>query len=78
MPGHNHLYKLALATAVAGTLLFPSRGYANDVQIFPPQTVAGVACPQGNTLAADLGRYSQRSVFKYSNVQRGIGPRADI
>jgi hypothetical protein len=51
MPGHNHLYILALAAAVAGTFLFPSRGDASDVQIFPPQTVAGLVCPQGDTLA---------------------------
>jgi hypothetical protein len=51
MLGHNHFYKLALAAAVAASFLFPSRGYAKDVQIFPPQTIAGLACPQGNSLA---------------------------
>lgn len=51
MPGHSHHYKLALAAAVAATFLLPSRGYASDVQIFPPQTVAGLVCPQGDTLA---------------------------
>jgi hypothetical protein len=51
MPGHDHLYKLALSAAVAGAFLFPLRGYASDVQIFPPQTVTGLVCPQGDTLA---------------------------
>jgi hypothetical protein len=51
MSGHTDLYKLAVASAIAATLLFPLRGYASDVQIFPPQTVAGLTCPQGNSLA---------------------------
>jgi hypothetical protein len=51
MSEHTDIYKLAVASAIAATFLFPSRGYAGEVQIFPPQTVAGVACPQGNSLA---------------------------
>lgn len=37
-----------LAAAFAGLLLFSPHAFANEVQIFPPQTITGSACPQGD------------------------------
>jgi hypothetical protein len=37
-----------LVTAVAGLLLVSPSAFARDVQIFPPQTLAGAPCPQGD------------------------------
>ena len=38
----------ALVAVCAALLLFSPRVVANDVQIFPPQTLAGAPCPQGD------------------------------